>query len=475
MTSKTVRTLFRSSLIAAAAVALAPLSAHAGGASIDMIGEAAASQADYANNLIIKYRAGSAARAHANALNMAIAHAALLQSGAQMNYYRTLASGAHVMQLNRAMPIRELEAAARAMVATDPNIEFAEPDRRAYKALVPTDAEYTKQWHYYERTAGINAPTAWDASTGSGVVVAVLDTGYRPHVDLAKNIVSAGYDMVTNFSAANDGNGRDGSALDPGDWHFPGQCSVNDSGGNSSWHGTHVSGTIAALTNNGAGVAGVAFGAKILPVRVLGKCGGQASDMADAIVWAAGGWVSGVPANATPARVINMSVSGTGSCPTAMQNAINFARSRNTVVVVAAGNNNKDSTGYWPANCSGVISVAAVGRTGAKAAYSNFGSLVTLAAPGGDMANSQADGVYSTLNSGSMSPAGDSYAFYQGTSMATPHVVGTVALMLAKKPSLTPDQVASLLKSTVRSFPRTCNQCGAGLLDSAAAVAAASR
>jgi serine protease len=475
MTSKSKRPLFRFSLIAAAAIALAPLTALAGGASIDLIGEAAASHADYASNLIIKYRDGSAGRVNANALNMAVAHAALLQSGAQMNYYRTLASGAHVMQLNRAMPIRELEAAARAMVATDPNIEFAEPDRRAYKALTPNDTHYTKQWHYFERTAGVNAPAAWDASTGNGVVVAVLDTGYRPHGDLARNIVSAGYDMVTNVSTANDGNGRDNSALDPGDWHFAGQCSFDDRGGNSSWHGTHVAGTIAAVTNNGAGVAGVAFGAKILPVRVLGRCGGQASDMADAITWAAGGGVSGVPANTTPARVINMSISGNGSCPTAMQNAINFARSRNTVVVVAAGNANKDSVGNWPANCSGVISVASVGRTGGKAVYSNFGTLVTLAAPGGDMTNSQADGIYSTLNAGTMSPMGDSYAFYQGTSMATPHVVGTVALMLAKKPSLTPDQVANLLKTTARSFPKTCNQCGSGLLDSAAAVAAASR
>jgi serine protease len=251
---------------------------------------------------------------------------------------------------------------------------------------------------------------------------------------------------------------------------------ANQSGGtfqgcrvtNSSWHGTHVAGTVAAVTNNGTGVAGVAFNAKVQPARVLGKCGGYTSDIADAIIWTSGGSVSGVPANATPSRVLNLSLGGSGSCDTTTQNAINNARSRNTVVVVAAGNSNANAANFSPASCSGIVTVAAVGRTGARASYSNYGSVVALAAPGGDGGNS----ILSTLNSGTTSPGSDNYAGYQGTSMAAPHVAGVAALMIAKKPSATVDEVISKLKSTTRPFPATCNQCGTGLLDARAAVAA---
>jgi serine protease len=229
-----------------------------------------------------------------------------------------------------------------------------------------------------------------------------------------------------------------------------------------------VAGTIAAVTNNGTGVAGVAFNAKVQPARVLGKCGGYTSDIADAIIWSSGGSVSGVPANATPARVLNMSLGGSGTCDTTTQNAINSARSRNTVVVVAAGNSNADAANFSPASCTGIVTVAAVGRTGARASYSNYGSVVELAAPGGDGSNS----ILSTLNSGTTTPGSDSYAGYQGTSMASPHVAGVAALMISKKPSATVDEVINALKSTTRPFPATCNQCGTGLLDAAAAVQA---
>jgi serine protease len=230
-----------------------------------------------------------------------------------------------------------------------------------------------------------------------------------------------------------------------------------------------VAGTIAAKTNNGVGVAGVAYGAKVVPARVLGRCGGYTSDIADAIVWASGGTVTGVPANANKARVLNLSLGGTGACDTTTQNAINSARSRGAVVVVAAGNSNVNASNASPANCAGVIAVAATGRSGGKASYSNYGANVDVAAPGGDYGA----GILSTLNSGTSTPASDSYASYMGTSMATPHVAGVAALMLSANPNLTPDEVEARLKSTARAFPAACSGCGAGIVDAAAAVNAA--
>jgi serine protease len=206
---------------------------------------------------------------------------------------------------------------------------------------------------------------------------------------------------------------------------------------------------------------------------VLGKCGGYTSDIAEAVIWAAGGTVAGVPANPTPARVINLSLGGPGSCGTTMQNAINSARARNAVVVVAAGNSSADAAGYTPAGCAGVISVAATDRYGARAYYSNYGSSVALAAPGGDMRSSGSNGILSTFNTGTTTPGSDTYAYYQGTSMATPHVAAVAALMLARNPSLTPDQVSQRLRSSARPFPGACSGCGAGLLDANAAVLAA--
>ena len=240
--------------------------------------------------------------------------------------------------------------------------------------------------------------------------------------------------LIAALPLAADGNGRDADPSDPGDATVAGQCGAGSGASNSSWHGTHVAGSIAAKTNNGVGVA---FNAKIVPVRVLGKCGGYPSDIADAIIWASGGAVSGVPANANPARVINMSLGGGGACANTSQNAINSARSRGTVVVVAAGNSNADASGANPANCPGVVAVAATNRSGGRAYYSNYGAVVDVAAPGGD-ARTAGGGILSTLNAGTTTPGADSYAFYQGTSMAAPHVAGVAALMLSKTPGLTP-------------------------------------
>jgi subtilisin family serine protease len=234
-----------------------------------------------------------------------------------------------------------------------------------------------------------------------------------------------------------------------------------------------VAGTIAAVTNNANGVAGVAYGAKVQPVRALGRCGGYTSDIADGIIWASGGTVTGLPVNSTPARVINLSLGGSGACDDTTRAAVDGARGRGAVVVVAAGNSNVDVSNSSPANCQGVIAVAAVDRSGGKAYYSNFGLGITLAAPGGDMRSSGTNGVLSTWNLGTTTPGADAYAFSSGTSMATPHVSAVAALMFSANPGLKPGQVKQLLKSSARAFPATCSQCGAGIVDAGAAVSSA--
>jgi serine protease len=419
---------------------------------------------DMTDRLIVKYK-DSAARSLTTARNA---------TGKNVVSRRRNALGAELWRMDQQMSVREARALAASLKARDPAIEYAEPDLVMRPFMTPNDSRYAEQWHLFEATGGLRADLAWDRSTGAGITVAVLDTGYLPHADLAANLVM-GYDFVSDAFVGNDGDGRDADARDPGDAVVAGECGSGQptQDESSSWHGTHVAGTIAAVTNNASGVAGVAFGSRVQPVRVLGKCGGYLSDIADAVIWASGGSVSGVPVNTTPARVINMSLGGGGSCGTTYQNAINSARSRGTVVVVAAGNSNTDVSSSTPANCTGVITVAATGRTGGRAYYSNYGSLVDVAAPGGDMSTGTVNGVLSTLSDGLGAPGADNYAFYQGTSMATPHVAGTVALMLAKNAALTPDEVETRLKSSVRAFPATCSGCGVGLVDANAAVLAA--
>ena len=433
---------------------------------------AMAADAGFTDRIIVKYRNTSAlAAAAGQAAQLRGTDLPAARLGVTMNRLRATALGAQVLRADRRLSLVEAEQLARDIVASDPNVEYAEPDRILRRTLTPNDPRYNEQWHYFEAAGGINAPQAWDKSTGTGVVVAVIDTGYRPHADLSGAFLP-GYDFISDTFVANDGNARDSDASDPGDWINPGECGPGDPAAfeASSWHGTHVSGTVGARTNNSLGVAGVAFNARIVPARVLGKCGGFTSDIADAIVWTSGGTVSGVPANANPAKVLSISLGGSGACGTTTQNAINSARSRGAAVIVAAGNSNANSANFTPANCSDVVTVAAVGRNGGKASYSNFGATVEVAAPGG---SGGANSVLSTLNAGSTSPGADSYALYNGTSMATPHVSGVVALMLSVKPTLTPDQVTSILQSTARAFPATCSQCGSGIVNANAAVDAA--
>ncbi|WP_305080375.1 S8 family peptidase [Microbulbifer sp. YPW16] len=433
---------------------------------------ATADTAAVTDRLIVKYKnvpgASASAMAAQRMSDTAVSRLSR-NAGAKLKHMRRLATGAQLLRLEKGANARDLGAIMQRL-RQDPEIEYVEPDLLLKPQTVPTDPRYNEQWHYFEPTAGLNLPDAWDTTQGEGVVVAVIDTGYRPHPDLLDNLLP-GYDMISDSTIAQDGDGRDGDALDPGDWAPAGACGEGEPESGSSWHGTHVAGTVAAATNNGAGIAGVAYKAKVVPIRVLGRCGGYTSDIADAMIWGAGGAVAGVPANANPAQVLNLSLGGGGSCGNTTQNAINTARSLGATVVVAAGNSNTNASNANPANCDGVVTVASVDRSGGRAWYSNYGDVVDVAAPGGDTSVSS-NGVLSTLNSGSQGPESDNYAFYQGTSMATPHVAGAAALLYSLDPAITPDEVESVLASTARSFPATCNQCGTGIVDASAAVAA---
>lgn len=375
------------------------------------------------------------------------------------------------------------------------DVEYAEVDALMVAYRTPNDTLYNQQWHYENTVGGMRLPGAWNISTGSmAVTVAVLDTGYRPHADLVGNIINE-YDMISDAFVGNDGNARDGNARDPGDWITVNECGYMHGSKDSTWHGTHVAGTVAAMSNNGNGVAGVAWNVNLVPVRVLGKCGGYVSDIADAIRWAAGLTVTGVPANTTPADVINMSLGAgsPGACEVSYQNAINAAYNAGTTIVVAAGNAN-DSWGYSPGNCNNTITVAAGANDGARAYYSNYGPTVDITAPGGDGCNpinnnypadtSKCQGgvwdetrmVLSTHNSGTTVPGANSYGWQQGTSMAAPHVAGLAALIKSVNGSLTPAEVKQIIQDSADTFATVpdhqCDTtiCGAGYANATVAL-----
>ncbi len=485
-----VATLLVAVLIAGAGI---PAS---GGASAGGPADATASLTrDATDRIIVKFRDRSLARA--TVLGADAVSALSRRAGMPLAHFRPMSGDAQVLALPARMPLTEVQALVKRLAA-DPAVEYAEPDRRMFMALVPNDSLYNSQWHYKApdvEAGGANLPAAWEITTGSpGIVVAVIDTGLRPHADIDSNILDAngrvvpGYDFIVadgpagacpgNACTANDGDGRDADPSDPGDWitaeedvgttasGFFAGCGVS----NSSWHGTHVAGTIGALSDNGTGVAGVDWNARILPVRVLGKCGGYTSDIIDGARWAAGLPVTGVPVNANPAKVLNLSLGGPGPCSVTTQKAIDEILGTGAVIVVAAGNSNADAADSSPANCNGVIAVAANDRSANKASYSNYGSVVKITAPGGG----SGDGVLSTVNSGATVPSGDAYASYQGTSMAAPHVAGVAALAFSRNGALTPAQMSAIIQGSARPFPAgsTCStaNCGAGLLDAAAAV-----
>ncbi|MFI9168143.1 S8 family peptidase [Streptomyces lincolnensis] len=423
-----------------------------------------------AERLIVGYKSG-AAEAKSNKAAEADAAAKGKEAGEDVDFQRRLGTGAALVDLGERLSTADV-ADVVAEFKADPQVSYVVPDRLNTPQADPNDTEYAKQWDLFESTAGMNVPGAWNTTTGTGVTVAVIDTGYVAHSDLAANIVG-GYDFIADTAVSVDGNGRDSNPADPGDYYAANECGSGIPASSSSWHGTHVAGTIAAVTNNSKGVAGIAYGAKISPVRVLGKCGGYDSDIIDAITWSSGGTVSGVPANTNVAKVINMSLGGDGACTSATQSAINAAVNRGTTIVVAAGNDNDNVSAHSPGNCNNIISVAATNRTGAKASYSNYGSLVDISAPGGQTSTGTANGILSTLNSGASTPSTESYAYYQGTSMATPHIAGLVALVKSANSALTPAQIETAIKNNARALPGACSGgCGAGLADAAKTVAA---
>jgi len=454
--------LLRSNLSLALVLSCALPLAHAGvdiaAGSPSGAAATAAAANDTVDRFIVKLRDSRAdPRASLNAIGATF--------GERLDVVRAMSGGAHVARLGRRVMKLEAREVAR-LLRSDPRVLSVEPDEVMHPLLVPNDTMYAQQWHYYEPAGGIDLPGAWDITTGSpSITIAVVDTGVLPHAELVGRLV-AGYDFISDVTMSNDGDGRDGNAADPGDYG----CN----GANSSWHGTHVAGTIGAASNNGAGVAGINWGSKIQPIRVLGRCGGYTSDIVDGMRWAAGIAVPGVPANPTPARVENLSLGGSGACSATFQSAINDVVARGTVVVVAAGNSNADAANTQPSRCSNVIAVAATTRNGGRAGYSNYGAKVAIAAPGGG----GNDGVLSTLNSGTTTPGADSYAWFQGTSMATPHVAGVASLMLSVNPALTPADVLARLRQSARAFPTgtgsdcTTAICGAGIVDAAATLAA---
>ncbi|HEY3340667.1 MAG TPA: S8 family serine peptidase, partial [Anaerolineae bacterium] len=338
------------------------------------------------NQIIIKYKDSLRLSAMDFGPDSARLQSLSAVAGTSVSYFRSMRGDVHVLRLANRASEADVQAIANRMSSL-PDVVYAEPDRFLRPAFVPNDPWWSYQWGY-SSTYGMNLPAAWDLTTGaSSTVVAIIDTGYRPHADLAGRFVQ-GYDFISDTKVANDGDARDADAQDPGDW-----ISAADIAGdfanwgctqeNSSWHGTHLAGTIGANTNNSLGVAGINWQAKILPVRVLGKCGGYTSDIIDGMRWAAGLPVDGVPANANPAKVLNLSLGGPGACDIAQQSAIDEINATGAIVVVAAGNANDSAANYNPANCNNVITVGATTSAGLRAYYSNYGSIVDVSAPGG--------------------------------------------------------------------------------------------
>ncbi len=451
-------------MIAATAAGTCAQSTFAGDADLAGLANAALNQ-----QFIVHFQTGSHAAHERAEMDAALARAAsvlrTIGGGARMSFTRQMATGPMVVRSERPLDAAEARQWMQSM-ASEPDVEYVEVDGLARPARDPNDPLLDRQWGFGSSASSINVRPAWDEVAGEGAIVAVIDTGSTSHPDLDGNLLP-GYDFIGDPWIANDGDGRDSDPSDPGDWRVFGECPSDPAAQNSSWHGTHVAGTVAALTDNGLGVAGTAFRSKVVPIRVLGKCGGRFSDIADAIVWAAGGHVPDAPDNPHPASVLNLSLGGRGSCNRTIQSAVDVAVANGATVVVAAGNSSSNVSGFTPANCAGVVAVAATTSRGARASVSNYGAGIALSGPG--------EGILSTLNSGRMSPGAPGYAAYTGTSMAAPHVAGVVALMQsATNGRLIPQQVEGILRSTARPLPGACpGGCGAGIVNAAGAVSMA--
>lgn len=392
-----------------------------------------------------------------------------------------------------------------------PGVASVVPDRRKTIRRMPNDPRYAEQWAWaQQQAASIRAEQAWDITTGSAaVVVAVVDTGVRfEHEDLRDRLLP-GYDFIADIETAGDGDGRDADPSDPGDFltsaelhgEFFEGCGDGDAGDqpvSSSWHGTMVSGIVAAAGNNSRGIAGVGWETRVLPLRVLGKCGGYDSDIVAAMRWAAGLQVPGVPNNPYPARIVNLSLGGEYSCSRIYRQTLEELRQRGVLVVAAAGNSGGGVE--EPGNCPGVVTVGGLRHDGIKVRYSSFGPEVSLSAPSGNCGEgwSCQYQITTTTNLGRTYPTQNGYTdgnnAATGTSFSTPQASGVLALMLAIHPGLSADTLESRLLGSTRAFPVVaglpqcssqdrstgeCNcvtgQCGAGMLDAAAAVSSALR
>ncbi|MET0282283.1 MAG: S8 family serine peptidase [Steroidobacteraceae bacterium] len=492
---------------------------------LPLLASAAGIGAPATDRVIVKWRA-SAATGGGNAAEI---DALAGRVDRPLRNGRAIGGGMTVMHL--AAPQRGAQLAATlARLRADPAVELAEPDGRVYaQAVTPSDPLFlTSQWYLRSADpAAIRADQAWESTRagapGAGLVVAVVDTGVRPnHPDLLGKLLP-GYDFVSNIAMASDGDKWDADPTDPGDYLTSeekaanstqfGECDV----ANSTWHGTKVAGLIGASTDNGLGIAGTAFNARVLPVRVLGKCGGFESDVIAAMYWAAGivppppilalGDINGgkPPANAYPAKIINLSLGGEGACSATYQAAIKELSAAGVLIVSSAGNDGGAVTS--PASCEGALAVAGLRQSGAKVGYSNLGSEVGIAAPAGNCVLTGPNdpclyALNTTTNHGTGAPQADDYSTpnYQptfGTSFSSPLVAGTAALMKAVNPALTPALLIARIKESARAFPTeagipacvspavtpvqnsTCNcstqVCGAGMLDAGAAVSAAQR
>ncbi|HEV7574637.1 MAG TPA: S8 family serine peptidase, partial [Caldimonas sp.] len=458
-----------------------------------------------------------------------------LRIGVALDAGRALSDRSHVV-IGHGLGSKQL--AAR--IAAEADVEYAFADERKHIVEVPNDPLYPTgpavtatnggpavgQWYLKPpgaagdaantAPAAINAQQAWDITKGSAtIVVADLDTGLRfDHTDLQGGNVLPGYDMVSadsagTFTTANDNDGRDGDASDPGDFVTAGEAgTLGCAQTNSSWHGTQTLGLIGAATGNGVGMASVTHGGvKVMPVRVLGKCGGFDSDIQAGMLWAAGIAVPGTPANPTPARVLNMSLGGVAACGS-YASIVSQVNAAGAVVVVSAGNGGT-STVSSPANCPGAIGVAGLRHAGDMVGYSDAGPQISIAAPAGNCVTTQSGvaclyPILTTTNTGATTPVPgvpgaaytDSFNPSIGTSFSAPLVSGTVALMLSAQPTLTPAQVKAKLQASARPFPTTggvadapvcparspissgcyctTSTCGAGMLDARAAVQAVS-
>ena len=454
--------------------------------------------------VIVKFKADSASL-RIQAASVAAQHQARAQALGQRQGLE-LSAGAAVSERAQVVFATGITAEGLAQrLSGDGDVEYAVPDSEARMHAAPNDPLYAAgvggngpsvgQW-YLRAPSGavkssIDIEPAWSVTQGNpAIVVAVIDTGVRfDHPDLLTVALGGkllpGYDMVSDPLRANDGDGRDADASDPGNWVTAAE--VNQAGGpfyhctsldsatgmyvaqNSFWHGTVVSSLVAALTNNGIGMASVGPNLLVLPVRALGKCGrGQESDIIAAMRWAAGLSVAGTPANSTPARVINLSLGGDGACDAAYQDAVNEILARGIVIVASAGNENGHAVSR-PANCAGVIGVAGLRHVGTKVSGSSLGPEVAISAPFGNCVNTATGAacLYPILGAtdlGTTTPVGptytDSFNFSIGTSFSAPLVAGVAALILSVQPALTPQQVRVMLQSTARPFPTTSDSAG---------------